>query len=205
MNSKTTCEESEQLPLTENNQPMKALFASDIDLVVKKTKLSQDAARLLLELESDVDLVLDALSPSLTFEEIKTLSAPLYLKACVFKYSKNTAFDIKEKAYIAATLLAYLPNILGVNPRSIVSAKEQTEETSRYQLVAFCVKQTKNLSLRNIDAGFRTNGQRDIANHLDGWVEVISKLNTDGWFSESGVIKVNEKPATKSRRRIPVD
>ena len=181
---------------------MKALLASDIDLIAKKTKLTTERAKALIELEFDLDLVLNELSKVLTREEALSLSPRLYFKTAIFKFTQKKPFHIAEKSYVASAVYQHLPQV-AVQKKTFSSTP--TEKSSQFLLIASAMANKDLGKRRSIDTGFRLNGQRELANHIDEWVQALREMRQEGWLSEKGVIKGDEKIRRTPRRRISTD
>jgi hypothetical protein len=193
MNSKKTLNQSESNTGREpTNKPMKKILSSDIAFIAKKTNLSRNKASLLIEKERDLNLVLNEISKTVTQEEAQCLNSNLYHRICVYKYSQSRDFDIDEKTYVADAIFAHLPKIQKKSLKSVSVGAKPTEQSSQYLLVAKGVKKAK-INPNAIDAGFRVNGRRDIANHLDEWLDILTKISLSGWLEENSVIRGDEK------------
>ena len=158
---------------------MLKLIDTDVKFLAKKMSLSTKRAISLLE--DDLDLVLDALSPDLTVKSAQNLTPTLYHKVATFKFAKEKSFDIQEKSYVAAALSEFLPVIIRGNKASVAKKDGKTEVSARYLLILSSMDDSCHKE-KEIDAFFRVNNRRDLANHLDDWLEILRNIRRNGWM-----------------------
>ena len=175
------------------------LSNEDIEYISLETKLSRDKATLLCEEERDLNLVLDAISSSFSKSKLDTnkLSYSVYVKLVTFKNSKDTRFEIEEKAYVASSVLRYLNQLKSRVKYDILNSKTVDEKFCQYSLVAsglFSQKlKAESLSKKNIlkiQNAFIEVGIREVGHHLQEWIQILQQIQSEGWFKASCLDKI---------------
>lgn len=155
---------------------MNELTKNDFKFLLHQTKLPPKQLNILLEEETDIDLILDSIcSKKFTRKTLQTLSFTLLTKLIVFKVSKDKNYDIEEKSYIANAIINYLPLIAD---HQEVKTKNKSDEFSKYYLVLFGFLEniTDQDIFKKIEANFRLAGKREMAQHLKDWIALIREV-----------------------------
>ena len=153
------------------------LTKNDIKFLQLQTSLSIDKLNLLIEEESDLNLILDTISNrNFNIKQFKKLSFALLTKIIVFKVSKDKNYDITEKAYISDAIINFLP-IIAKN-KKITYFKKKTDDYSKYYIVLFGFLEniTDKDVFNKIESAYRLAGQRELAQHLRDWVSLIREV-----------------------------
>lgn len=162
---------------------------NDLQFLSEVTALP--APKLLSLVEEDFDLIVDTISVN----ELKhaPISLELFTKLTIFRETKETSFDLEEKAYVADCISAHYPSMFHESHYTI-DRQEIGEKDAQYYLVLtgmfpeFIMQKRKRNGAPDVayyksitKVGFQRVNREILANHIDDWVELLYYVKTYCW------------------------
>lgn len=162
---------------------MKPIAANDLDFISRETKLTRDKTLALIEEDRDLNLILEQIANYLTKENLPNISFETYVKLVVFKFSKNKPYDISEKSYISNAIIDNYKKAEAHQKLPLIKTDTYSEKLIRYYIVLFGLFNKEPRKGMQMDHWLRAAGQREVAAHLKDWLEILSQIRDEKWFS----------------------
>lgn len=164
----------------------------DIQFIAKAIKLPVEKAKILVEEETDRNLILDQICEKKFSEKmVNGVSSDLLTRLVVFKFSKNVPASLEEKAYVAGMVIRQLPKF---DIKKFLDKKKKTfeEDLAQFYLVAigFFQKTIKennpDFSFKEyysyMDTAFSRAGKSTLCANLKRWTDTLLVIKESKWF-----------------------
>jgi len=167
----------------------------DISYLSKKLNLSEEKTLCLIDDPEAVEKILIKVAQEdLHGGEVLDISFPLYTCLCILKYSEDLKYDFNEKEYISDTISKKYPTISKdkLEEEFILNIKKN-EDTAQYFTVFLgffhkkldrprrCYPDQK-IYYTIAKEGYKNSNRENIAYHLNNWIKVLRRINTEIWF-----------------------
>lgn len=164
------------------------LTKDDVDFIAKQTNLSRRKAKILVEEDRDLNLVLNQLiEKPISKDDITALSFQIIVKYIILKFSRDYDYDIAEKSYVSEIIIKHFPTIARSNILKSIPKDSEDINFAEYCLVllGFFNHRLKSHQFKNYRDYlyyFRAVNP-EFHSHLNGWMEIFTTMKTQEIFN----------------------